>query len=66
VAFYLLELAAAFHALWNLGKEDVNLRFIQEEDETGTSARLALIRATAITLASGFDVIGVTPQDELR
>ncbi|MDA8539699.1 arginine--tRNA ligase [Alphaproteobacteria bacterium] len=66
VAFYLLELAAAFHALWNLGKEEVNLRFIQEEDETGTLARLALIRATAITLASGFDVIGVTPQDELR
>ncbi|MDA8622515.1 arginine--tRNA ligase [bacterium] len=66
VAFYLLELAAAFHALWNLGKEEVNLRFIQEEDEAGTLARLALIRATAITLASGFDVIGVTPQDELR
>ena len=29
-------------------------------------ARLALIRATALTLRSGFDVIGVTPQDELR
>ena len=66
VAFYLLELAAAFHALWNLGKEEVNLRFIQEDDATGTLARLALIRATALTLASGFDVIGVTPQDELR
>ena len=66
VAFYLLELAAAFHALWNLGKEEVNLRFIQEDDPAGTLARLALIRATALTLASGFDVIGVTPQDELR
>jgi arginyl-tRNA synthetase len=66
VAFYLMELAAAFHALWNLGKEEVNLRFIQEDDAAGTLARLALIRATALTLASGFDVIGVTPQDELR
>jgi arginyl-tRNA synthetase len=44
----------------------VNLRFIQEDDAAGTLARLALIRATALTLASGFDVIGVTPQDELR
>jgi arginyl-tRNA synthetase len=61
-----MELAAAFHALWNLGKEEVNLRFIQEDDAAGTLARLALIRATALTLASGFDVIGVTPQDELR
>ena len=66
VAFYLMELAAAFHALWNLGKEEVNLRLIQEDDAAGTLARLALIRATALTLASGFDVIGVTPQDELR
>ena len=66
VAFYLLDLAAAFHALWNLGKEEKALRFIQEEDAAGSLARLALIRATALTLASGLDVIGVTPQDELR
>ena len=66
VAFYLVDLAAAFHGLWNLGKEELRLRFIQEDDEAGSMARLALIRATAITLRSGFDVIGVTPQDELR
>ena len=50
----------------NLGKEELQLRFIQEDDEAGSMARLALIRATALTLRSGFDVIGVTPQDELR
>ncbi|HAT08009.1 MAG TPA: arginine--tRNA ligase [Rhodobiaceae bacterium] len=66
VAFYLMDLAAAFHGLWNLGKEELQLRFIQEDDEAGSLARLALIRATAITIRSGFDVIGVTPQDELR
>ncbi len=66
VAFYLMDLAAAFHGLWNLGKEELQLRFIQEDDEAGSMARLALIRATAFTLRSGFDVIGVTPQDELR
>ena len=66
VAFYLMDLAAAFHGLWNLGKEELQLRFIQEDNEAGSMARLALIRATALTLRSGFDVIGVTPQDELR
>ncbi|MGB0478672.1 MAG: DALR anticodon-binding domain-containing protein, partial [Parvibaculales bacterium] len=66
VAFYLMDLAAAFHGLWNLGKEELGLRFIQEDDAAGSMARLALIRATALTLRSGFDVIGVTPQDELR
>jgi arginyl-tRNA synthetase len=66
VAFYLMDLAAAFHALWNLGKERLDLRFIQEDDRDGTMARLALIRATAITIASGLDVIGVTPEEEMR
>lgn len=66
IAFYLGDLAGAFHALWNAGKENVALRFIQEDNRDLTLARLALIRATAITLASGLDVIGVTPQDELR
>lgn len=66
VAFYLMELAAEFHSLWNLGKERLDLRFIQEDDREGSLARLALIRATAITLASGLDVIGVTPEEEMR
>ena len=66
VAFYLMDLAAAFHALWNLGKERLDLRFIQEDDRDGTLARLALIRATATVIASGLDVIGVTPEEEMR
>ena len=66
VAFYLMDLAAEFHALWNLGKERLDLRFIQEDDRDGSLARLALIRAAATVLASGLDVIGVTPEDEMR
>ena len=66
IAFYLGDLAGAFHALWNAGKDDVSLRFIQEDARNVTLARFALIRATAVTLAAGLDVIGVTPQDELR
>ena len=66
VAFYLMDLAAAFHALWNLGKERLDLRFIQDDDRDGTLARLALIRAAATVIASGLDVIGVTPEEEMR
>ena len=66
VAFYLMDLAAEFHALWNLGKERLDLRFIQEDDKAGSLARIALIRATAIVIASGLDVIGVTPEEEMR
>ena len=66
VAFYLQDLAAQFHALWNLGKEQTHLRFIQEDDISGSLARLALLRATAVTLACGLDVIGVEPEEEMR
>jgi arginyl-tRNA synthetase len=66
VAFYLMELAADFHALWNLGKERLELRFLQDDDRAGNLARLALLRAAATVLASGLDVIGVTPEDEMR
>ena len=66
VAFYLMDLAADFHSLWNLGKERLELRFLQDDDRAGNLARLALLRAAATVLASGLDVIGVTPEDEMR
>jgi len=66
VAFYLQDLAAQFHALWNLGKERRALRFIQDDQPDSNLARLALIRATAVTLACGLDVIGVEPEVEMR
>lgn len=66
VAFYLQDLAAGFHALWNKGKEDTRLRFIHTDQPNVTMARLALIRAVAITLAAGLGVLGVTPVEEMR
>ncbi|MEQ8818043.1 MAG: arginine--tRNA ligase [Thalassobaculum sp.] len=66
VAFYLGEVAAAFHGLWNKGKEEARLRFILADDAETTLARLALVRATATVVASGLSVMGVQPVEELR
>ena len=66
IAFFLYDLAADFHMLWNRGKEATALRFIQASDRPGTIARLALVQATAIVIASGLSVLGVTPVEELR
>lgn len=66
VAFYLGDVAAAFHGLWNKGKDEARLRFILPEDERTTLARLALVRATATVIASGLGVMGVHPVEELR
>jgi len=65
VAYYLDELATAFHALWNKGNDDARLRFIVVDDPALTMARLALVQGVATVVASGLGVFGVTPVEEL-
>jgi arginyl-tRNA synthetase len=65
VAFYLQEVAALFHALWNKGKDEATLRFILAAEPALTRARLALVRAVALVIASGLAVIGVAPVQEM-
>jgi arginyl-tRNA synthetase len=66
IAYFLQELAARFHGLWNTGNDDLTLRFLQKDAINVSIARLALARATAAVLASGLHVLGVEPLEELR
>ena len=66
IAFYLYELAGDFHGLWNRGNEETQLRFIQEGDAATSQAKIALARATAIVIAAGLGILGVTPAQEMR
>ncbi len=66
VAFYLYDLASALHALWTKGKSASELRFIQPHDERATLARLAMVQGVATVIASGLEIIGVEPAEELR
>jgi len=66
IAFYLQELAAAFHALWHKGKDDASLRFLLGGKPELTRARLALVQGMAFVIASGLKVFGVTPAEEMR
>jgi arginyl-tRNA synthetase len=65
LAFYLQEVAAQFHMLWNKGRDEATLRFILASDPILTRARLALVRGVALVIASGLAVIGVTPVEEM-
>jgi arginyl-tRNA synthetase len=65
IAFYLQEVAAQFHVLWNKGKDEATLRFILASDAELTRARLALVRGVAIVIASGLTVFGVEPVQEM-
>ena len=46
IAFYLNDLASAFHALWNRGNDDPTRRFVVDDHEL-TRARLELARGVA-------------------
>ena len=66
VAFYLGDVAAGFHGLWNKGKEAASLRFLVADDLALTTARLALVQAVAFVIASGLRIFGVEPVEEMR
>jgi arginyl-tRNA synthetase len=66
IAFFLYDLAGDFHMLWNRGKDDSTLRFLQADRPAETMARLALVAATAIVIRSGLRVMGVEPVEEMR
>jgi arginyl-tRNA synthetase len=66
IAFFLYDLAADFHMLWNRGKDAATLRFLQPDRPVETLARLALVAATAVVVRSGLAVMGVQPVEEMR
>ena len=66
IAFYLYELAGDFHAHWNRGKENPELRFVNHERATLTFARLTLVHALNLVLRSGLGILGVRALDEMR
>ena len=66
IAFYLYDLASAFHLQWTRGNELPHLRFIQHDDGILTAARIALITANRLVLASGLALLGVHAPVEMR
>ena len=65
LAFFLQDVAAQFHLLWTKGKDEATLRFLVGGDPELTRARLALVRGVALVIASGLQVFGVDPVDEM-
>jgi arginyl-tRNA synthetase len=65
VAFYLYDLAAEFHAHYNLAREEPALRVLQEGDAPGNAARLALMDSVSVVIATGLGILGVKPMDDM-
>lgn len=65
IAFYLMDVAAAFHSLWNKGNDNAALRFLVPDDPALTRIRLVLVKAVQTVVASGLAVMGCTPVEEM-
>jgi arginyl-tRNA synthetase len=66
LAFYLYDLASSFHAHWNKGKDQPELRFVNDKNRQLTVARLGLVHAVASVLKSGLAITGTDAPVEMR
>lgn len=65
IAFYLYDLAAAFHAFWNLGNDDPEKRFIVAQNPQLTGARLFLAAQMGQVVRNGLALLGVEAVEEM-
>jgi arginyl-tRNA synthetase len=65
VAFYLYDLAAAFHAFFNMGNDRPDRRVLVEDREL-SCARLYLVEAIGQIIRNGLAVMGVTAVEEMH
>jgi len=65
VAFYLNDLAAAFHAYYNLGNDRPDKRIIMVKDPEMTSARLFLAKNIGQTVKNGLALMGVEAAESM-
>ena len=66
IAFYLYDLAAAFHALWNRGNDDPERRFLIDNNPQISRARLELALGIGQIIRSGLKLMGVEAAEEMR
>ncbi len=66
IAFYLYDLAAEFHAWWNMGNDDPSRRFLLADQPALTAARLFLADAIGQVIRNGLAIMGVEAVQELN
>jgi arginyl-tRNA synthetase len=66
VAFYLNDLASAFHGWWNIGNDDPRARVIVADDPALTATRLFLAQGIGQIIRNGLTLMGVAALTEMQ
>ena len=64
VPIYLYELASLFHSYWNLGKDNPEKRFINDNKKI-TNDKLIFLKVISNTVKSGMDIVGVSVPEKM-
>jgi arginyl-tRNA synthetase len=65
IAFYLYDLAASFHAFYNMGNDRPDRRILVVNNAPLTLSRLFLGQVLGQVIANGLSIMGVTPAQEM-
>jgi arginyl-tRNA synthetase len=66
IAFYLYDLSGALHALWNVGNDRPERRFLLPDQPDLTCARLFLARGVGQIIRNGLGLMGVEAVQEMH
>ena len=64
IPVYLYDLASEFHSYWNLGKQNPEKRFINDQ-KTVSPDKLIFLKAISNVVKSGMDIVGVDTPNKM-
>ena len=64
IPVYLYELAAEFHSYWNMGKDDPEKRFINNDKEI-IDEKLVFLKVISNVIKSGMNIVGVNTPEKM-
>ena len=59
IPYYLYDLSTLFHSYWNMGKENISYRFVQN-NKIQNNSRLLLLKVLYMVIQNGMSILGVS------
>ena len=64
IPVYLYELSSEFHSYWNMGKDDVEKRFINQ-DNTISDDKIVFLKIISTVIKIGMNILGVNTPEKM-
>ncbi len=64
IPVYLYELASLFHSYWNLGRSNIEKRFINDQNKI-TDDKIIFLKVISNTLRNGMNILGVSTPEKM-